>query len=46
MGKGVLAVSTGDSPHLRSYAHCSKGRVRLYYTLTLSPIKGNNFEAM
>ncbi|KAL4633568.1 hypothetical protein ACB092_04G131900 [Castanea dentata] len=26
MGKGVLAVRTGDSPHLRSYAHCSKGR--------------------
>uniref|UniRef100_A0A5B6ZV98 Putative heparanase-like protein 1 n=2 Tax=Davidia involucrata TaxID=16924 RepID=A0A5B6ZV98_DAVIN len=26
MGKGVLAVSTGASPYLRAYAHCSKGR--------------------
>ncbi|XP_010546175.1 PREDICTED: heparanase-like protein 1 isoform X2 [Tarenaya hassleriana] len=26
MGKGVLAVQTDASPHLRAYAHCSKGR--------------------
>ncbi|KAL0002913.1 hypothetical protein SO802_016694 [Lithocarpus litseifolius] len=29
MGKGVLAVNAGDSPHLHSYAHYSKGRVRI-----------------
>ncbi|KAJ9163557.1 hypothetical protein P3X46_023209 [Hevea brasiliensis] len=26
MGKGVLAVGSDASPHLRAYAHCSKGR--------------------
>ncbi|KAL8118151.1 heparanase-like protein 1 [Apium graveolens] len=26
MGKGVLSVYSNASPHLRSYAHCSKGR--------------------
>ncbi|GMY15553.1 heparanase-like protein 1 isoform X1 [Fagus crenata] len=26
MGKGVLEVDTDASPHLRIYAHCSKGR--------------------
>ncbi|KAL8091408.1 heparanase-like protein 1 [Apium graveolens] len=26
MGKGVLSVESNASPHLRSYAHCSKGR--------------------
>lgn len=26
MGKKVLGVTTSASPHLRSYAHCSKGR--------------------
>lgn len=31
MGKGVLAVNTDASSYLRTYAHCSKGRVRLYY---------------
>ena len=27
MGKGVLAVDSTASPFLRSYAHCSKGKV-------------------
>ncbi|KAJ7956440.1 Heparanase-like protein [Quillaja saponaria] len=27
MGKGVLSVGTDASPFLRTYAHCSKGRV-------------------
>ena len=30
MGTGVLEVDTDASPELRIYAHCSKGRVRLY----------------
>lgn len=28
MGKGVLGLTSFGSPHLRAYAHCSKGRVR------------------
>lgn len=36
MGNEVLAVNTSASPYLRSYAHCSKGRVRaLLYLLVL-----------
>lgn len=31
MGTSVLAVNSDASPFFRSYAHCSKGRVRLHY---------------
>lgn len=31
MGTGVLDVNSDASPFLRSYAHCSKERVRLQY---------------
>lgn len=33
MGQGVLAVDSDASPFLRSYAHCSKGRVRAFVPL-------------
>lgn len=29
MGEVVLAVGNDTAPHLRTYAHCSKGRVSL-----------------
>jgi hypothetical protein len=46
MGKGVLAVDTSASPYLRSYAHCSKGRVSLYYNFLPNYLEGINFGAM
>lgn len=35
MGKGVLAVESDAPLHLRSYAHCSKGRVSHLDSLSL-----------
>ena len=40
MGTGVLAVNSDASPFLRSYAHCSKERVRLHYFSLISHLFG------
>ncbi|KAK1405356.1 hypothetical protein POM88_004961 [Heracleum sosnowskyi] len=40
MGKWVLSVESNASPHLRSYAHCSKGRSSLKMQIFVKTLTG------
>ena len=42
MGDGVLAVGNDTAPHLRTYAHCSKGRVSLNIQFLVNHLGGND----